>query len=81
MQDIHVTDAVELERLWLIMYKHGLVLMSPLKDGLSFMDHVMEGVDAKSMNTPLDIKNVLIVRLMDVRSQKNIVQKYINLFV
>lgn len=55
--------------------------MSPLKDGLSFMDHVMEGVDAKSMNTPLDIKNVLIVRLMDVPSQKPIIKKYINLFV
>ena len=55
--------------------------MSPLKDGLSFMDHVIEGVDAKSMNTPLDIKNVLIVRLMDVPLQKAIIKKYINLFV
>ena len=54
--------------------------MSPLKDGLSFMDHVMEGVDAKSMNMPLDRQNVLIVRLMDVPSQKSIIKKYINLY-
>ena len=54
--------------------------MSPLKDGLSFMDHVMEGVDAKSMNMPLDRQNALIVRLMDVPSQKSIIKKYINLY-
>ena len=41
----------------------------------------MEGVDAKSMNMPLDRQNALIVRLMDVPSQKSIIKKYINLFV
>lgn len=55
--------------------------MSPLKDGLSIMDHVIEGVDAKSMNTPLDRLNALIVLHMDVLPQNSIIRKYINLFV
>lgn len=52
--------------------------MSPLKDGLSIMEDVIVGADAKSMNTPLDRQNALIVRHMDVLPQNSIIRKNIN---
>lgn len=78
MQDIHVTDAEEQERLWLIMLRHVLTLMSPSKDGLSFMEDVTVGAVVKFMSTSLGIQSVLIVLHMDALPPNSIIRKNID---
>ena len=77
MQDILVTDVVEQERLWLIMYRHVQTQMSPLEAGLSIMAGVIVGAVARFTSINQVRQSALIVLQMGVQPQNSIIRKNI----